>query len=142
MLSSSFDIFKHIDKTCKIISNCGIDMPLRIARARFEGLPEDLRQALVRARHANRWSQRELASRVGLPQVHISAIETGKVAPRFNTLLDLVRILGFDLLLVPRPLVPAVRSHIRDYEHPASQGTDEDERPLYATEEEEGSDEP
>jgi transcriptional regulator with XRE-family HTH domain len=105
-------------------------------------LPEDLRRALVRARHGNRWSQRELASRVGLPQVHISAIETGKVAPRFNTLLDLVRILGFDLLLVPRPLVPAVQSLIRDYEHPASQGTDEDERPLYATEEEEGSDEP
>jgi transcriptional regulator with XRE-family HTH domain len=116
-------------------------MTLHIARARFEGLPEDLRHALVRARHANRWSQRELASRVGLPQVHISAIETGKVAPRFNTLLDLVRVLGFDLLLVPRPLVPAVQSIIRDSERPASPSSDEDERPLYATEEERGRDE-
>jgi transcriptional regulator with XRE-family HTH domain len=116
-------------------------MPSHI-QARFEGLPEDLRHALVQARHANRWSQRELASRVGLPQVHISAIETGKVAPRFNTLLDLVRILGFDLLLVPRPLVPAVQSLIRDSEHPAGPSSDEGERPLYATEEERGRDEP
>jgi len=112
-------------------------MPSHI-KARFEGLPEDLRLALVRARHTKRWSQRELASRVGLPQVHISAIETGKVAPRFNTLLDLVRILGFDLLLVPRPLVPAVQSFTRDFERSASPGTDEDERPLYTTEDEGG----
>ena len=111
-------------------------------KARFDGLPENLRHTLVRARHANRWSQRELARRVGLPQVHISAIETGKVAPRFNTLLDLVRILGFDLLLVPRPLVPAVRSLIRDSEHSASPGADDAERPLYATEDEAGGDEP
>lgn len=117
-------------------------MPAHINTQRFEGLPEDLRHALVRARRANRWSQRELASRVGLPQVHISAIETGKVAPRFNTLLDLVRILGFDLLLVPRPLVPAVQSLIRDSERSASPGTDEDERPLYASEDEAGRDEP
>jgi HTH-type transcriptional regulator / antitoxin HipB len=109
---------------------------------RFEGLPEDLRYALVTARRANHWSQRELASRVGLPQVHISAIETGKVAPRFNTLLDLVRILGFDLLLVPRSLVPAVQSLIRDSEYPARPDTDADEHPLYASDGERGRDEP
>jgi transcriptional regulator with XRE-family HTH domain len=116
-------------------------MPLLI-RARFEGLPEDLRHALVRARHANHWSQRELATKVGLPQVHISAIETGKVAPRFNTVLDLVRILGFDLLLVPRSLVPAVQSLIRDSENSARPDSHEDARPLYATEEDRGRDEP
>jgi HTH-type transcriptional regulator / antitoxin HipB len=117
-------------------------MPIHINKRRLKGLPEDLRQAIVKARHANRWSQRELASRVGLPQVHISAIETGKVAPRFNTLLDLVRILGFDLLLVPRLLVPAVQALIRDSERSTSPGTDEDERPLYAIEDEAGRDEP
>jgi len=117
-------------------------MPSHIGRARFEGLPEDLRRALINARHANRWSQRELASRVGLPQVHISAIETGKVAPRFNTLLDLVRILGFDLLLVPRPLVPAVQSLVRDSARLWSQDTTEDERPLYTTEDRKATDEP
>ena len=116
-------------------------MPSHIS-TRFDGLPEDLRHALVQARHANRWSQRELAAKVGLPQAHISALETGKVAPRFNTLLDLVRILGFDLLLVPRPLVPAVQSLLRDSERSTRPGTDEDERPLYAAENEGGRGEP
>lgn len=99
---------------------------------RLPGLPSDLLRGLVKARKARHWSQRELASKVGLPQVHISAIETGKVSPRYNTLIDLVRILGLDLLLVPRSLVPVVQSLIRDSENP--QGTDEDQRPLYATE--------
>jgi HTH-type transcriptional regulator / antitoxin HipB len=100
--------------------------------SRLRGLPSGLIRDLIKARQARHWSQRELASRVGLPQVHISAIETGKVAPRFNTLLDLVRVLGFDLLLIPRPLVPAVQSLMRDSEHADSRVTDEDERPLYA----------
>lgn len=73
-----------------------------------------------------------MASKVGLPQVHISAIETGKVAPRFNTLLDLVRVLGFDLMLVPRSLVPAVQSLIRDSQQTETKEPDEIERPLYA----------
>ena len=116
-------------------------MRSHIKPSRLRGLPTELVQALLSARHSHRWSQRELGRKVGLPQVHISAIETGKVAPRFNTLLDLVRILGFDLLLVPRPLVPAVQSLIRDSEHAQSTDTGEDEPPLYAAEEREGHDE-
>ncbi|MBN9663003.1 MAG: helix-turn-helix transcriptional regulator [Acidobacteria bacterium] len=96
-----------------------------------------MRHTLVAARRARKWSQLELGRRVGLPQVHISAIESGKVTPRFNTLLDLVRVLNFDLLLVPRSLVPAVQSLAREYEQPAT----EDDRPLYATDpDEEASD--
>lgn len=111
-------------------------MDSRIKKNRLQGLPSDLIRALVKARHDRHWTQRNLASKVGLPQVHISAIETGKVAPRFNTLIDLVRILGFDLLLVPRPLVPAVQSLIRDFEHTQGQAADEEERPLYSMNEE------
>ena len=81
-------------------------MPTHVKADRPIGLPEDLIQGLIAARRALGWSQRELGSRVGLPQVHISGIETGKVVPRFNTLLEIVRVLQFDLLLVPRPLVP------------------------------------
>ena len=117
-------------------------MPSNINKTRFEGLPDDLRRNLVKARHTNRWTQRDLARRVGLPQVHISAIETGKVTPRFNTLLDLVRVLGFDLLLVPRTLVPAVQSLIRDSEYSESRATDQDESPLYTTEDDGEHDEP
>jgi transcriptional regulator with XRE-family HTH domain len=102
---------------------------------RLESLPEALRQKLKQERLERRWSQRELGKHVGLPQVHISTIETGKTVPRFDTLLDLVRVLDHDLLLVPRPLVPAVQALIRDY-HTGSQPEDEGERPLYADNEE------
>ncbi len=95
-------------------------------------MPEDLIQALIAARQARGWSQRALGGRVGLPQVHISGIETGKVVPRFNTLLDLVRVLGYDLLLVPRSLVPAVQSMTRDQRDPDRRAPDDGERPLYA----------
>lgn len=73
------------------------------------------------------WGQRELGAKVGLPQPHISAIESGEIVPRFDTLLDIVRVLGLDLLLVPRSLVPAVQSLIRSQREPESM-----EKPLYA----------
>lgn len=95
-----------------------------------------MRQALASARRARKWSQLELGRRIGLPQVHISAIESGKVTPRFNTLLDLVRVLDFDLLLVPKALVPAVQSMVRDHDRPLS----DDDRPLYATDPEHEAD--
>lgn len=110
-------------------------MILHIKKDRLKGLPANFRRTLVAARHALGWSQRELASKVGLPQVHISVIEAGKVAPRINTLVDLVRVLGYDLLLVPRPLVPAVQSLIRDSQQAGTPEADEEESPLYATEE-------
>ena len=79
------------------------------------------------ARKARRWSQAELGRRTGLPQAHISGIETGKIVPRFDTVLELVRILERDLVLVPRALVPAVSTLVREHGH----GSDSEE-PLYA----------
>jgi transcriptional regulator with XRE-family HTH domain len=98
---------------------------------RLEGLPADMRQELKEARARRGWSQRELGSRLGLPQMHISGIESGKIVPRYDTLLELVRILDRDLLMVPRALVPAVRSLIRDHLRQDQQGEGE-ERALYA----------
>ncbi len=93
-----------------------------------------MRQDLVKARRHRGWSQTELGQRVGLPQMHISAIETGKVVPRFDTLLELVRVLDHDLLLIPRDLVPVVQALIRDRHVPeAGEG---EERPLYVPDEE------
>ncbi len=80
------------------------------------------------------WGQRELGSSVGLPQPHISAIESGEIVPRFNTLLDIVRVLDLDLLVVPRSLIPAVQSLIRAQKEPESA-----EKPLYATDQQEES---
>ncbi len=89
-----------------------------------------MRGILKAARLNRNWSQAELGQRLGLPQMHISGIETGKIIPRFDTLLDLVRILDYDLLLTPRSLVPVAQALIRD------QGRDAEERPLYANNEE------
>lgn len=100
---------------------------------RAKGLPAALRQALIDARRQRGWSQAKLGQHVGLPQMHISSIETGKVVPRFDTLLDLVRVLEHDLLLVPRELVPIVQSLTR----PGGDLNEEEEQPLYAPDEDE-----
>jgi transcriptional regulator with XRE-family HTH domain len=114
-------------------------MPSHIKPRRLNGLPDSLRRELIEERHNLGWSQSELGQRVGLPQMHISGIETGKIVPRFDTLLDLVRVLNRDLLLVPRSLVPAVQALIRDQGHLVDDaGADDGERPLYAAKERAG----
>ena len=112
-------------------------MPLHIESARLNGLPTEMRRALRAARETRGWSQAELGRQVGLPQVHISRIEAGKTAPRINTLLDLVRALDYDLLLVPRPLTAAARAMVQDYLSPDAGDAD---RPLYADEEDDSLD--
>src|SRR5947209_5387601 len=102
-------------------------MPSHIPTRRQHGLPADLRAAIVAARRERGWTQAEVGKRVGLPQMHISGIERGKIVPRFDTLLDLVRVLDRDFLLVRRGLVPAVQAMIRG-------GSGDEERPLYAVE--------
>ncbi len=111
-----------------------IDDKRGVKPLRFKGLPSDLRDQIKQARARRGWGQRQLGAAVGLPQPHISAIESGEVVPRFDTLLDLVRVLDLDLLLVPRPLVPAVQSLIRAQKEPESE-----EKPLYAVDEEDES---
>ncbi len=104
---------------------------------RLAGLPESLRHELKQARRRRGWSQAELGRRVGLPQMHISGIETGKIVPRFDTLLDLVRILDRDLVLVPRALVPVVQGLIRDQHRVDRLDGDDQDRPLYAIDDDE-----
>src|SRR5436309_14662139 len=105
----------------------------QIKPLRLKQLPEMMRHELIEVRHSRGWSQAELGRRVGLPQMHISGIESGKIVPRFDTLLDLVRVLDRDLLMIPRALVPAVQALIRDHRSPeSSRSADEGEQPLYA----------
>lgn len=98
---------------------------------RLKALPEDIRRALKQAREKHGWSQRNLASRLGLTQKHVSNIESGKIVPRYDTLLELVRILDWDLMMVPRALVPAFQAMIRDQLRSGREGESE-ERSLYA----------
>ena len=97
---------------------------------RQRALPSEMRIALIDARKKRGWSQRDLASRVDIGQRHISDIESGKIVPRYDTLLEIVRTLDRDLILVPRALVPLVQSLVRD--HLKDQPGEGEERPLYA----------
>jgi len=112
-----------------------------IMTLRLEGLPEDMRRTLKEVREKRGWTQRDLASRLGLTQTHISGIESGKIVPRYDTLLELVRILDRDLLMVPRALVPVVQSLIRDHLQP-DQKSEGEERSLYADGDEDSTQEP
>lgn len=96
------------------------------------GLPADLREQIKQARAQKGWGQRQLGAAVDLPQSHISAIEAGRIVPRFDTLLEIVRALNMDLLLVPSALVPAVQSLLHTQGAPSVE-----EKPLYAVSEDE-----
>lgn len=110
------------------------DLTKHVKPIRLGQLPADLRQALREARLGRGWSQRKLGEYLGLPQMHISGIESGKIVPRFDTLLDYVRALDYDLLLIPRLLVPAVLALVREHQT-SKQPTEEEDHPLYAVSE-------
>lgn len=98
---------------------------------RMKRLPERIRREIRSVRRERGWSQLELGRRAGLTQRHVSGIETGRIVPRYDTLMDLLRVLDRDLVLVPAALVPIVHSLVRDYgtRHPSGAVGD---RPLYA----------
>ena len=74
---------------------------------------QDIIDALKVARAAKGLSQRALSKRTGIPQSHISKIESGGSDIRLSSLTELARALDLDLRLVPRKAVPAVDSVVR-----------------------------
>ncbi len=61
-------------------------------RPRFEVI-----SALIRARKEAGLTQAQLAERMGRRQSLVSAIESGRRSPRFETLADAARALGYEL---------------------------------------------
>jgi HTH-type transcriptional regulator / antitoxin HipB len=118
-----------------IVSIMRTDATKGIKPLRQKALPVELRRALIRAREKRGWSQRDLASRLSVGQRHISGIESGKIVPRYDTILEIIRMLDRDLIMVPRALVPLVESLIRD--HLKDQPGEGEERPLYAADRDE-----
>ena len=82
---------------------------------------------LKNARQARGLSQRALGAKAGIPQSHISKIENGTVDLRVSSLVELARVLGLELVLVPRKVVPAVDAIVR--------GRGETVRPAYSLDE-------
>ena len=100
--------------------------------ARPSGLPEDIRETIRAARVRRGWSQRETGRFAGLTQRHVSRIESGKLVPRYDTLLNLVRALDLDVVIVRRALVPTVRALVHDHDMPDEPSALS--APLFATE--------
>ena len=74
---------------------------------------EYISDALKSARESKGLSQRELGELAGVPQSHISKIESGGVDLRLSSLIGLARVLGLELTLVPRKSSAAVGAIIR-----------------------------
>jgi len=76
-------------------------------------ISDKLLKSLREARQRKGLSQRALSAKSGVPQSHISKIESGAVDLRVSSLIGLARILDLELELVPKKNVPAVQSIVR-----------------------------
>jgi transcriptional regulator with XRE-family HTH domain len=74
---------------------------------------EPIVRSLRDARLQKGLSQRELSAKAGVPQGHISKIESGLVDLKLSSLIALARILELEVMTVPRNLVPAVQAIMR-----------------------------
>jgi transcriptional regulator with XRE-family HTH domain len=90
--------------------------------------------ALRSARERKGLSQRELSTRAGVPQSHISKIERGAVDLRVSSLIALARTLDLELAMVPRTALTAVQSITRSAAGHA-RGYAESPRPAYSLDE-------
>ncbi|WP_194091706.1 helix-turn-helix domain-containing protein [Vibrio hibernica] len=86
---------------------------------------EQILESLLEARVRKGFSQRDLSVRSGIPQSHISKIESGGVDLRVSSLIALARVLDLEVLIAPRKFVPAIKSIIR------SNDKDENMSPAY-----------
>ena len=91
---------------------------------------DDIAHILQSTRKAKKLTQGQLGVKAGLPQSHISQIESGNIDLRLSSLKEIARLLDLDVMLVPVSLKPAIRSIISgkegDIQKPAWQ-VDEDE---------------
>ncbi len=90
---------------------------------------DEIAASLKAAREVKGFSQRELAKRAGLPQSHISRVESGHVDLRLSSLAEIARALDLELTLVPRKALPAVNSIVRKI---TGAGTRQADRPRPA----------
>ena len=99
---------------------------------------EAFAQCLRHARLRKGWSQRALSGKAGIPQAHISRIESGAVDVKVSTLVELARLLDLEPVLAPRAALPAIEALIREVEADrglAPQGTPA-QTPAYSLDEE------
>jgi len=76
-------------------------------------LNDQILKSLREARQRKGFSQRELSAKSGVPQSHISKIESGAVDLRVSSLVALARALDLEIELVPKKAVPAIKFIVR-----------------------------
>ncbi|MFM7467876.1 MAG: helix-turn-helix domain-containing protein [Vampirovibrionales bacterium] len=65
---------------------------------------------LIKARHEKGLSQTALGKKLGIPQSHVSNMESGNVEPRLSTFIEWARILDVEIALVHKTMLPVVYS--------------------------------
>lgn len=96
-------------------SNRGFDLQKHIAAYATEEITRSLRVSREKAG----LSQRDLSAKSGVHQSHISKIENGGTDLRLSSLVELARVLGQDVVLVPRKLLPAVQAIVQNASSPS-----------------------
>lgn len=71
---------------------------------------EEIITQLKEARRHQGLTQRDLSAKAGVPQSHISKIESGHVDIKVSSLVALARVLGLELMLIPRRYILAVQA--------------------------------
>lgn len=82
---------------------------------------QELIQELIMARKKNKLTQAILARKLGLKQGNISNIEQGNIDIRTSTLIQIARILGYEVTLVPKELQSLVKYIINNQALPANE---------------------
>lgn len=77
---------------------------------------EHIAKSLKMARQKKGLSQRALSDKAGVPQGHISKIESGNVDLRLSSLVALARVLELELELIPRHAVAVVSAVVQQSE--------------------------
>ncbi|HLD44693.1 MAG TPA: helix-turn-helix transcriptional regulator [bacterium] len=84
-------------------------------------------------------TQGMLAKKVGLPQSHLSKIENSQVNITMDSLIEITRALGLEILLVPRGKITLVKALI---ESPSTKDNDRLTRPAYELDDEQEKESP
>ncbi len=81
---------------------------------------EELLSQLKSAREQKGWSQKELSTRAGVPQSHISKIENQSVDLRLSSFSAIVLALDLEVFLVPKSAVTTIQSVVQQFASPVN----------------------
>ena len=90
---------------------------------------KDITNELKLARQHKGLTQRGLSQKAGIPQSHISKIESGAVDIKLSSFIELARVLDLEITVVPRRFLPAIEAML-------SQTPSDERRPAYCLDEE------